>query len=219
MVAWIRMIVMEVVRSGQIHGRGRADSFAVVRCDRKGSIRNDFRFSAEHVHWWTLRWGMLQEEKFWGCLWKSNLVLDMLTSRCSFNFQVEIGILIYKSGVQGRIWGWRIKLGSHQHISSLGLNEIIFEVGMHREEVQILCPEARDENTWLGLTHFWLRQDQFQWMRKVWLERRMQNGKRGHGSSKYGHSIGGNKKMGEGEMAVCSLIKLTVFFLMSSCRP
>lgn len=55
MVAWIRMIVMEVVRSGQIHGRGRADSFAVVRCDRKGSIRNDFRFSAEHVHWWTLR--------------------------------------------------------------------------------------------------------------------------------------------------------------------
>lgn len=45
------MIVMEVVRSGQIRGRGRADSFAVVRCDRKGSIMNDFKFLAEHVHW------------------------------------------------------------------------------------------------------------------------------------------------------------------------
>ena len=51
MVAWIRMIAMEVVRSGQIQGRGRADSFADVRCDVKRSIMNDFKFLAEHVHW------------------------------------------------------------------------------------------------------------------------------------------------------------------------
>ena len=51
--------------------------------------------------------------------WKSSLVLEILSLRCSFNFQGKIGILINKSGVQGRIWGSNTKLGNYQSISSL----------------------------------------------------------------------------------------------------
>ena len=81
----------------------------------------------------------------------------------------------------------------------MGLNEIIFEVSLHRKEIQILCSEARAETRRLGLTQ--LRQDQFQWMRKVSLKR-VENGMGGQISSEYGLSIREDKKMGEGEMAI-----------------